>query len=189
MKVSATTPFTVELAGHPYYFCSEGCLNHFTQALESGGEEHQGQNGPEADVSQVDHNNEYTCPMHPEVRQDGPGACPECGMALEPVNPAIPAAATKYTCPMHQEIVRDEPGECPICGMALEPIAVEIEEEENPELLDMTRRFRVSAVLTVPLAIIAMGDAIGLSFDWLALPRALGWIEFTLGTPVVLWGG
>ena len=48
----------------------------------------------------------YTCPMHPEVRQEVPGACPKCGMGLTPESP-LPAAATKYTCPMHPEIVRD----------------------------------------------------------------------------------
>src|SRR5687768_3693154 len=86
----------------------------------------------------------YTCPMHPEVRQPGPGSCPKCGMALEPVAPASPPRAkVPYTCPMHPQIVRDAPGSCPICGMALEPRTVSAEggEEENAELRDMTRRF------------------------------------------------
>ncbi|NIR28992.1 MAG: heavy metal translocating P-type ATPase, partial [Gammaproteobacteria bacterium] len=90
---------------------------------------------------------------------------------------------------MHPEIVRDEPGDCPICGMALEPRTVTLEEEENPELRDMTRRFWVSAALSVPLVIIAMGDVVGLSFEWLASPRVLSWVELVLATPVVLWGG
>jgi Cu+-exporting ATPase len=90
---------------------------------------------------------------------------------------------------MHPEVVRDEPGDCPICGMALEPRTVTLEEEQNPELKDMTRRFWISAVLTVPLLIIAMGDAVGLSFEWLAPPRVLSWLELILATPVVLWGG
>ena len=63
----------------------------------------------------------YTCPMHPEVRQDEPGVCPKCGMALEPIRLAPPATRTEWVCPMHPEVVRDEPGSCPICGMALEP--------------------------------------------------------------------
>jgi Cu+-exporting ATPase len=109
-------------------------------------------------------------------------------MALEPETPALPTK-TQYTCPMHPEIVRDEPGECPICGMALEPVTVTLEEEENPELVDMTRRFVASAILTVPLVVIAMGEVVGLTFDWLASPRTLGWVELALGTPVVLWGG
>ncbi|HRX71270.1 MAG TPA: heavy metal-binding domain-containing protein, partial [Candidatus Competibacteraceae bacterium] len=132
----------------------------------------------------------YTCPMHPEVRQEGPGSCPKCGMALEPEGIPASATRTEYTCPMHPEIVQDEPGNCPKCGMALEPRTVTLEEEENPELKDMTRRFWIGAVLTIPLVIIAMGEFIpGVSFAWLGLPRAMGWLELTLAMPVVLWGG
>ena len=65
---------------------------------------------------------EHTCPMHAEVRQHGPGACPECGMALEPVVPLVGAGA-EYTCPMHAEVRQHGPGACPECGMALEPVA------------------------------------------------------------------
>ncbi len=71
----------------------------------------------------------------------------------------MPLAATRveYTCPMHPEIVRPGPGHCPICGMALEPRTVTAQEEENPELQDMTRRFWISLALTAPLLAIAMG--------------------------------
>lgn len=132
----------------------------------------------------------YTCPMHPEIRQEGPGSCPKCGMALEPENISTPAVKTEYVCPMHPEIVQDQPGDCPKCGMALEPRTVTLEEEENPELKDMTRRFWIGAVLTIPLVIIAMGEFIpGVSFTGLGSPRAMGWLELTLATPVVLWGG
>ena len=95
-----------------------------------------------------------------------------------------------YTCPMHPEIVRDAPGSCPICGMALEPKTITTEEEENPELIAMTRRFWVSAALTVPLFIIAMRHYIpGLSFiDRLLSPEFLKWLEIILATPVVIWG-
>src|SRR5204863_2375830 len=88
-----------------------------------------------------------------------------------------PAGATRWTCPMHPEIVRDGPGSCPICGMALEPMTVTAEEPENEELRDMTRRFRVSAVLTAAILVVAMGG-----FE-------LQWVELVLATPVVLWGG
>ena len=71
-----------------------------------------------------------------------------------------PADATEWVCPMHPDIVRAEPGECPKCGMALEPRDVGAEPEDNPELMDMTRRFWVGLVLTVPLVVIAMGDYI-----------------------------
>jgi len=92
---------------------------------------------------------------------------------------------------MHPQIVRDRPGSCPICGMALEPLTVAAEgEEENPELRDMTRRFWVSAALTLPLVVLAMGMILpGDPFARLLPPRALGWLELLLATPVVLWGG
>ena len=98
--------------------------------------------------------------MDPEVRQIGPGACPKCGMALEP---DVPLAATKttWTCPMHPEIVRDGPGFCPICGMALEPTDCTTEAEDNPELRDMTRRFWWSVLLGVPLVVLSMAHMVG----------------------------
>ena len=131
----------------------------------------------------------YTCPMHPEVRQSEPGNCPICGMALEPVIP-VAAAKTEWVCPMHPQIVRDAPGNCPICGMALEPRAGSLEEEKNPELINMTRRFRVSAVLTIPLLLIAMSVYVpAISISNLISFRISEWIELILATPVVLWGG
>jgi Cu+-exporting ATPase len=135
----------------------------------------------------------YTCPMHPEVRQPGPGSCPKCGMALEPVAPAAPSRArVEYTCPMHPQIVRDAPGSCPICGMALEPRTVSAEpgEEDNPELRDMTRRFWVSLVLSLPLLAFAMSDMLPANpLRHVASPRAIAWLQLVLATPVVLWGG
>ncbi|MHB8968429.1 MAG: copper-transporting P-type ATPase [Thermoleophilia bacterium] len=127
--------------------------------------------------------------MHPEVRQDHPGNCPKCGMALEPVAPPAAATKTEYTCPMHPEVRQDHPGNCPKCGMALEPVTVGVE-EENKELTDMTRRFRISAVLALPAFVLAM--VADLVPAW--LPAGLSmhvvqWIEFVLATPVVLWGG
>jgi P-type Cu+ transporter len=96
---------------------------------------------------------EYTCPMHPEVRQVGPGTCPKCGMALEP-----------------REVTR--------------------EEELNPELVDMTRRFRVSVLLTVPILGLMVSEMLpGKPLQRLAGPVVLLWVQFILSTPVVLWGG
>ena len=138
-----------------------------------------------------DASNEYTCPMDPEVSQQGPGDCPKCGMALEPFIAALPMEKTEYTCPMHPEIVRDAPGDCPICGMALEPRTVSVAEEKNPELVDMTRRFWVCVALTIPILIVAMSDFIpGLSVQ-MKFVSLRGWqlLEFILATPVVLWGG
>ena len=131
---------------------------------------------------------EYTCPMHPEVRQKAPGSCPKCGMSLEPVAPPAPTAKVEWTCPMHPQIVRDSPGNCPICGMALEPRKVTKADSPNPELVDMTRRFWISTALAIPLVAIAMLDL--LPEHALALPPALiAWTEFVLATPVVVWGG
>jgi P-type Cu+ transporter len=134
----------------------------------------------------------YVCPMCPEVRESKPGACPSCGMALEP---DVPVAATRieYTCPMHPEVVRSGPGSCPICGMALEPRTVTAVAEENPELRDMTRRFWVGVAFTTPLFAIAMvgmfvqGFLGQLTINSVILSRP--WLEFVLATPVVLWCG
>jgi Cu+-exporting ATPase len=124
--------------------------------------------------------------MDPEVESDGPGACPKCGMALEPAEPA--PVRTVWTCPMHPEIVRDQPGTCPICGMALEPRTPLA--EENPELTDMRRRFRVAVALTVPLTLLAMGNMLtgGALAAWLP-ERARALVELGVATPVVLWAG
>ena len=184
MQVSATTRYTETVGGHTWYFCSQACLERF----------HQPRSKPPAARSVAPpaegvaaSGSAYTCPMHPEVHAAEPGACPQCGMGLERETVASPR--TQYTCPMHPEVVRDAPGDCPICGMALEAVTVGLEDEENPELTDMTRRLKVSAALTVPLVIVAMGEVVGLSFDWLASPRSLSWLELALATPVVLWGG
>ena len=130
---------------------------------------------------------EYICPMDPEVHESAPGACPVCGMALEPASP-LPASRTEYVCPMHPEIVRPAPGECPICGMALEPRTVAVEEGPNPELLDMRRRFWVSAALAAPLLAIAMAGMLPALRQAFAAPW-LVWLQLALATPVVLWGG
>jgi Cu+-exporting ATPase len=132
----------------------------------------------------------YVCPMDPEVISAKPGACPKCGMALEPETPVAPLTKIEYTCPMHPEIVRDEPGSCPICGMALEPRTVTLDESSNPELADMTRRFWWSAALSLPVFLLAMSEMLpGQPVQHALSPRPVNWIQFLLATPVVLWGG
>ena len=132
----------------------------------------------------------YTCPMHPEVRQQSRSSCPKCGMALERVEVARSTSKVEYTCPMHPEIVRDQPGSCPICGMALEPRAVTVDEEHNEELENMTRRFKIGLLLTIPLLLLAMSDLIPGQPVQHALPmRLLDYLQLALATPVVLWGG
>ncbi|MCU1246827.1 MAG: copper/silver-translocating P-type ATPase, partial [Acidobacteria bacterium] len=136
--------------GRTIYFCSPSCKAKFDANPAAYLGEEKLPVAPPTPAGTT-----YVCPMDPDVRQDRPGACPKCGMALEPEVVTAAATKTEWTCPMHPEIVRDGPGSCPICGMALEPRSVQVE-EDNPELRDMTRRFWVSAALTVPLVLFAM---------------------------------
>ncbi|HEV2698022.1 MAG TPA: heavy metal translocating P-type ATPase, partial [Terriglobales bacterium] len=212
-----TAKARVEHNGSTFYFCCAGCAQKFQAAPElylkpkpmelvtlgtptakgavstqmSVPREHSPSvaNSVPAKASRENVQPTYVCPMCPEVREPKAGACPSCGMALEPENPAL-LRQTEYTCPMHPEIVRSEPGSCPICGMALEPRTVSAVEEDNPELRDMTHRFWISVVLTAPLLTIAMADMLpGMPVQH-ALPHSwLPWIELLLATPVVLWGG
>jgi len=177
---------TSSYKGTTYHFCSMPCKERFDKDPEAFMGEKTSTKAEEVSAGGVIH----TCPMHPEERKEGPGSCSKCGMALEPEMPSAPQVKTEWTCPMHPEIVRDAPGSCPICGMALEPKTVSVE-EENPELIDMLRRFKVSTVLTVPVVLIAMRHYVpGLSFIDAIIPAGiLKWLELVLATPVVLWGG
>ncbi len=95
-----------------------------------------------------------------------------------------------YTCPMHPEVIKDRPGSCPICGMALEPLIIKAEEEANPELVDMTKRFWYSLFLTLPVFLIAMSEMLpGRPLHTAVSPRLLIILQLVLTTPVVLWGG
>jgi len=214
----ATARYKTLHNGKEYFFCSAGCLAKFQanpekilssvpkpitmgSGLVSPGAPAAIDEGKQGEGRHKD-TRDYVCPMCPEVRQTGPGPCPKCGMALEPESPALPATKREYTCPMHPQIVRTEPGHCPICGMALEPRTVTGNEEENPELRNMTRRFWISLALTAPLLAIAMGSMLwphmfmgGIDFvrggqfavtPWSSI---LPWLELLLATPVVLWGG
>jgi P-type Cu+ transporter len=176
--------------GTDYYFCCNGCREKFAA---DPGHYLQPREQPAAAACPTgvcdSGSQTYVCPMCPEVREQGPGACPSCGMALEPESPQAPATRTEYTCPMHPEIVQDSPGSCPKCGMALEPRTVTVA-EENPELADMTRRFWISTALAVPVFLLAMVADMAPQLLPAALPmRAVQWIQCALATPVVLWGG
>ncbi len=129
----------------------------------------------------------YTCPMHPEIIQNTPGACPKCGMALESQTPAD-NIATIYTCPMHPEIIQDKPGSCPKCGMALELKEMAQGQEKNPELESMSKRFWFCLFLSIPLLITSMAEMIP-GFENLAHAPLTRWMQFIFATPVVLWGG
>jgi Cu+-exporting ATPase len=110
-------------------------------------------------------------------------------MALEPVGGAAPPTRLEYVCPMHPEVVSAHPGNCPKCGMALEPRTVAAEDGPNPELVDMSRRFWVGLVLSLPIFLVAMGSMLlpqGVLHPYM---RALNWMELALATPVVFWCG
>lgn len=98
------------------------------------------------------------------------------------------ARAAQWTCSMHPEIIKDAPGDCPICGMALVPVAGTAEVDDS-ELRDLTRRLWIGIALSIPLVILAMSPMVGIKEPFGLMPRSRGWIEFVLGTPVVLWVG
>ena len=200
MQVDTDTPLQSHYRGTAYRFCSRHCLDAFEAdpkryMHESSLQEPDAEGAccsvpaPSASALAAPGGTTYTCPMHPEVRQQAPGTCPKCGMALEPVDATAPQTWVEYTSPMHPEIVQDHPGSCPKCGMALEPRTIAVD-EPNAELVDMTRRFWVSAVLAVPLFVLAM--VADLAPRWLpggVSMHAVQWVQALLATPVVLWCG
>src|SRR4051812_8485098 len=142
----ATADGSHTYAGQTYYFCSRHCVDAFA-----------------ADPAR------YLAP------------------AASKPTPAPPPVG-QWTCPMHPEIVRDGPGACPICGMALEPRVASADDSDNPELVDMTRRFWISVALTAPLLALAMGSMLP-ALGRVVPPTIRSWIELALASPVVLWGG
>ena len=201
--VPANAAGKADYEGTEYLFCSSSCLRSFTSNPEQYATKrakrdlHQGR-GPTPDKSASSeqaaavpaHGTRpatYTCPMHPEIVQSGPGSCPKCGMTLVPMAPIAPSVG-EYTCPMHPEVRSDRPGNCPKCGMALVPVAG-ADKDDNPELRDMTRRFRVAAIISLPLLAIAMPPYFGVEAPFGIAPAVRPWIEFALGSPVVLWSG
>jgi Cu+-exporting ATPase len=178
-----------EYEGQTYYFCSKLCLAKFS----ANPKEFLQSTPTPISIQPIRISSDksaFTCPMHPEVRSAEPGACPKCGMTLEPLTIEVPKRKTQFTCPMHPEIIRDAPGSCPICGMALEPVTIEVHEEENPELVDMRRRLWVSVVLTIPVFLIGMSDLLlGARLQSSLTPANLAWIQLLLASPVVLWCG
>ena len=187
MDVSEDSRHSFKHKGHTYYFCCQGCKDQFSS--DPGKYLHDDSEGSREQTSEEDASAIYTCPMDPEVKQQGPGTCPKCGMALEPMGiPTVPTR-TEYTCPMHPEVVQDHPGTCPRCGMALESRTVEVE-EDNTELTDMSLRFWISVVLAVPVFISAMGSELWPDgFNKFIGPEARQWLELVLATPVVFWCG
>jgi P-type Cu+ transporter len=134
-----------EYRGHTYYFCSAGCRTKFSADPRRylAGNSKLTEPVPEGTI--------YTCPMHPEIRQSGPGSCP-------------------------------------ICGMALEPVMATAEMGPNSELVDMTRRFWIGLVLTLPVFVLEMGAHLVGGHNWVD-QKWSAWIQFAFATPVVLWAG
>ncbi len=174
---------TVKHEGVRYAFCNPRCQEKF-EADPSAylGDQEPAPPPPEGTT--------WVCPMCPEVEESAPVPCPSCGMALEPKAPVKSNRVTVYTCPMHPEVEQDGPGECPKCGMALEPKTIQKAPEENPELVDMRRRFWVALALSAPVFTISMGEMLPGNplFSW-ANPAWLRYAQFFLATPVVLWAG
>ncbi|UCH64205.1 MAG: heavy metal translocating P-type ATPase [Fidelibacterota bacterium] len=188
MSVDPTAaPAQIEHEGTTYYFCCPHCAEKF-QTDPASYLTSVPAPAPE-DQAAATEGAAFVCPMCPEVREEMPGPCPKCGMALESETVTLDTAM-EYTCPMHPEVVQKEPGACPVCGMILEPRIIPREEETNPEMVDMRRRFWISVALTAPLLILTMGEMITGGPYIKALEGKLGnWVQLLLASPVVLWGG
>jgi Cu+-exporting ATPase len=163
----ATSEHHLERDGHDYYFCSPGCRAKFEARPDAYLAGPAGHAGSGHDHRKHDHHD----------REDPVGTA------------AAPSDVTEWTCPMHPEIRQPGPGTCPICGMALEPVSVTADSGPNPELADMTRRFKVAVALTIPVLVLSMGrDLIPALND--AIPASVAtWGQLVLATPVVLWAG
>jgi heavy metal translocating P-type ATPase len=153
----ATSTLTAAHEGETFHFCSAGCQSKFEANPDqyAGHADHNHQDHAAHDAAEVPPGAEvaeYTCPMHPEIRQPGPGSCP-------------------------------------ICGMALEPALVTADSAPNAELADMTRRFWVGVVLSIPVLILGMGGDLFPALHDVISPRTSAWVQLVLATPVVLWAG
>ena len=181
---------TFEHGGRLFHFCSEGCRGKFEAHPDEFLTAKDPVCGMDVDRASARHflrhegEKFYFCSQGCQKKFE---ADPKAYLGDRPAPAPLPKG-TQYTCPMHPEIIRDKPGSCPICGMALEPMMPTGEEGPNPELVDFTRRFWVSAVLSIPLLVITMGPMVGLPFlrDWLGEQAAV-WVELVLATPVALW--
>jgi Cu+-exporting ATPase len=161
--------------GRRYYFCSARC----TQKFEANPSAYVGTLISARDSEHARHHAHH--PAH--ATREPPGTVP-----VIPVVAGIASPGTIYTCPMHPEIVRNAPGDCPLCGMALVPLAG-TGEGDDAELRDLQRRLWIGVALSLPLVVLAMSPMIGIHDLFGLQPRPRGWVEFVLGTPVVLWVG
>ena len=189
MTVDEANALNAQRAGKTFYFCCEHCRQSFLASGQPAEPQHLIQLGESA-PKKPQGSGKYYCPMCEGVESEKPGTCPKCGMALEPARPVAAKPKLIYTCPMHPEIAQDGPGKCPKCGMELEPKTVEPGmQDDDSELRNMTRRFWVALVLTVPVLLLAMLPMLGLPVEnWLGATLH-PWLQLVLSTPVVLWAG
>jgi Cu+-exporting ATPase len=167
MDVDSTrTAFASEHEGETFSFCSGHCKDRFDANPRSFVRTRTGQTGPES-----------VSAGQAEVA------------SATAADVAVAGEVSEWTCPMHPEIRRSGPGSCPICGMALEPVTVTADSGPSPELADMTRRFWVAVALSVPVFLLGMGGDLIPAIHDVISPRASGWIQLVLATPVVLWAG
>jgi Cu+-exporting ATPase len=181
---------TLEHGGITYYFCAPTCAKRFQQAPEKYLQPDKDLAAPSGLVrlQKTSQSSAAAAPATKDAKRDTSVAS-AAGAAQHQPAPDKPSAGDtqeRYTCPMHPEIVQSGPGFCPICGMALEPMDVLADVEGDPEYDSMRLRFWASAVLSVPLLVLAM---FGESLDLHLAPSTLHWIELALATPVVLWAG
>ncbi|MFM6851647.1 MAG: heavy metal translocating P-type ATPase [Terrabacter sp.] len=177
MDVDPATSEHLELDGHDYHFCSAGCRAAF-----------------EADPSRyVKASVGQTPSGHDHGDQGGHAGHHHTVHSLPSPHPNLTDApigeVAEWTCPMHPEIRRPGPGSCPICGMALEPVTVTAASGPNPELADMTRRFKVAGALSIPVLVLSMGRDLIPALEDAVSPTAANWAQLVLATPVVLWAG
>ncbi|WP_316752697.1 heavy metal translocating P-type ATPase [Pedobacter gandavensis] len=129
----------------------------------------------------------YYCPMHCEGDKtyNKPGSCPVCGMDL--LKQPTLQKASQFTCPMHPEIIKDKPGACPICGMDLVPMGLDLEEEDHT-YEQLLRKFKIAAVFTIPIFIIAMTEMVPNNplFKLMDL-KYWNWVQFAFSLPVVFY--
>ena len=201
MQIDEASALSIQGKTQTYYFCSQTCMQKFAAAGDSATSETRTRESHSTDpltspkdvpqAPQADRVSDalYICPMCPGVESDKLGICPKCGMALELASP-VALSKTLYTCPMHPEVEQDAPGDCPVCGMRLELKTIALDDEEDDsELNDMTRRFWVGVVFTLPLFTLTMAEMVGISFSHWISPRTSGWLQWILATPVVFWAG
>ncbi len=194
----ATSKHRHDHDGGTYHFCSAGCRTKFAaepaKYLAQAGDTKSAIDpvcGMKVDPATSKHRFDYggtTFHFCSAKCQAKFSADPDSYMKPKSIAQAKPGAI--YTCPMHPEIRQVGPGGCPICGMALEPVEITADAGPNHELADMSRRFWIGLVLTLPVLVLEMGGHI----PWLGLPNLVSpqasiWVQFVLSTPVVLWAG